>query len=74
MAVRGLAHGPQHGALALASLGAEVSPRTFFNYFPSKEAVLGSDLKLAQEVCRKVLAQPPSLTPLTNVLKGELMF
>jgi AcrR family transcriptional regulator len=44
---------------------AGVSPRTFFNYFPSKEAVLlGPGPRCAEDIRRQVLAQPPSLSPL----------
>jgi len=42
---------------------ADVSPRTFFNYFPSKEAVLfGSDAHLLEEVRRQVVAEPASFS------------
>jgi AcrR family transcriptional regulator len=48
---------------------AGVSPRTFFNYFPSKEAVLfGSDLHSAEDIRRQIVVQPPSLSPLEALI------
>jgi AcrR family transcriptional regulator len=47
---------------------ADVSPRTFFNYFPSKEAVLfGTDLHRAETIRRQVVEQPPALSPLEAI-------
>jgi AcrR family transcriptional regulator len=47
---------------------AQVSPRTFFNYFPSKEAaVLGSGPERAEELRRRIAGQPPALGPLEAV-------
>jgi AcrR family transcriptional regulator len=51
----------------------EVSPRTFFRYFPTKEDVLFSD---ADERCGRLLAtiaaQPPDAGPLPALLAGSL--
>jgi AcrR family transcriptional regulator len=47
---------------------AQVSPRTFFNYFPSKEAaVLGSGPERAEELRRRIAEQPPASSPLEAV-------
>jgi len=44
---------------------ADVSPRTFFNYFPSKEATFfGHEEFHADELRRQLVAQPASLTAL----------
>src|SRR5262245_25486355 len=44
---------------------AGVSPRTVFNYFPSKEAaILGLDPENRQEFVERLRARPPSETPL----------
>src|SRR6476660_7056606 len=51
----------------------EVSPRTFFRYFPTKEAVLWSD---ADDRCGRLLAamagQPARVTPFGALLAGSL--
>jgi len=51
----------------------EVSPRTFFRYFPTKEDVLFSD---ADERCGRLLAtiadEPPGVDPLSALLAGSL--
>ncbi len=44
---------------------ADVSVRTFFNYFPSKEAaVVGDDPERRAELCQALLDQPRHLSPL----------
>lgn len=44
---------------------ADVSPRTFFNYFPSKEAVLlGFDPQTSEHIREQIVAQPSCLSPL----------
>ena len=54
---------------------AEVSPRTFFNYFPSKEAVLfGGDPDRAAELREQVMTTAPgqpALAALREVLAAE---
>lgn len=43
----------------------DVSVRTFFNYFPSKEAALvGEDPELVEAMCSDLVALPGELTPL----------
>ncbi len=43
----------------------DVSVRTFFNYFPSKEAaVVGEDPELAEAMCAELVALPSELSPL----------
>ena len=43
---------------------AEVSPRTFFNYFPSKEAtIFGNEPEATEVLLRRLAAEPPSLGP-----------
>jgi len=52
---------------------AEVSPRTFFNYFPSKEAVLfGSDPTRDAEVRDRIAHESPG-EPVLDVLRQVLM-
>lgn len=47
---------------------ADVSVRTFFNYFPSKEAaVLGEDPEIVEAMCARLLALPAELSPLQAV-------
>jgi AcrR family transcriptional regulator len=44
---------------------AEVSPRTFFNYFPSKEAaLLGADPEHTENLRRRLVEEPPDKSPL----------
>lgn len=44
---------------------AEVSPRTFFNYFPSKEAALiGADPERTENLRRRLVEEPPGKSPL----------
>jgi AcrR family transcriptional regulator len=44
---------------------ADVSPRTFFNYFPSKEAaLLGADPERTEGLRQRLIDQPPDKTPL----------
>ena len=44
---------------------ADVAPRTFFNYFPSKEyAVLGNDSLLPARLAAAIAARPPGEPPL----------
>ncbi|MEU4475300.1 TetR family transcriptional regulator [Micromonospora sp. NPDC023888] len=45
---------------------AEVSPSTFFRYFPTKEDVLLDD-RLDEQVVEAFRAQPPELTPIQAV-------
>jgi AcrR family transcriptional regulator len=54
---------------------ADVSPRTFFNYFPSKEAaLLGADPDRTEAIRRRLVEEPAEKSPmqaLRTVLVGE---
>jgi len=48
---------------------ADVSPRTFFNYFPSKEAALfGADPERVADLCERILREAPG-EPVLNALR-----
>jgi AcrR family transcriptional regulator len=52
---------------------ADISPRTFFNYFPSKEAALfGSDNDRTEALRQRLLRQPPDVAPL-DALRAALV-
>jgi len=56
-------HGLDHVTVEDISAAADVSPRTFFNYFAGKEdAVLGPDPDAGARVRDRVLAQPADLS------------
>jgi AcrR family transcriptional regulator len=49
---------------------ADVSPRTFFNYFPSKEAALvGADPERTESLRRRLIDEPPDKSPLEALRK-----
>lgn len=55
---------------------ADVSPRTFFNYFPSKESVIfGTEPEVVDSLRRELVAAPVSLSPLEALQEviGERM-
>lgn len=61
VAKRGLAHVTVDEIAAAA----DVSPRTFFNYFPGKEeALTGTDPADVEEICAAVAARPEQESPL----------
>jgi AcrR family transcriptional regulator len=61
--------GPDAVTVDEISRAADVSPRTFFNYFPTKEdAVLGVDPDRAAEVRDRLLARPEDESPLDTLL------
>ncbi|MGH9104905.1 MAG: TetR family transcriptional regulator [Acidimicrobiales bacterium] len=52
---------------------ADVSPRTFFNYFASKEeAILGADLQRAEALRRQLVDEPATASPL-EALRSVLL-
>ncbi|MGM1064454.1 TetR/AcrR family transcriptional regulator [Saccharothrix sp. Mg75] len=56
-------HGLDHVTVEDVSAAADVSPRTFFNYFATKEeAVLGPDPEAGSRIRARVLAQPAELS------------
>jgi AcrR family transcriptional regulator len=49
---------------------ADVSPRTFFNYFPSKEAALvGADPERTESLRQRLIDEPPDKSPLEALHK-----
>ncbi|MFI9007805.1 TetR family transcriptional regulator [Actinosynnema sp. NPDC053489] len=66
-------HGLDHVTVEDISAAADVSPRTFFNYFPSKEdAVLGPDPDAGPRVRAAVVAQAPDLSAASAVREALL--
>lgn len=60
-----LEHGPDEITVDEIASRANVSPRTVFNYFGSKdEAILGIDPDKRAEFCAELLARPAAETPL----------
>lgn len=56
--------GPDHVTVADIADAANVSVRTFFNYYPSKEsAIVGIDSVLVETARQKLLARPADETP-----------
>lgn len=52
---------------------ADISPRTFFNYFPSKEAALfGADHERTEALRQRLLDQPADVAPL-DALRAALV-
>ncbi|CAN5551178.1 hypothetical protein BH11ACT7_BH11ACT7_41560 [soil metagenome] len=52
---------------------AEVSPRTFSRYFPTKEAVIGAIISdVAQSVAEELAAQPSDITEYEAMLRAHL--
>ena len=66
-----LEHGPEAVTIDAICARAEVSPRTFFNYFPGKdEAVVGWSDQESAWLADTIAARPPSEDPLTAVEAG----
>jgi AcrR family transcriptional regulator len=67
-----VAHGPEAVTIDGIAAAADVSPRTIFNHFASKDdAILGIDVARDQELCRELAARPidePVLASLRAVL------
>jgi len=60
-----LEHGPDEITVDDIAARANVSPRTVFNYFGSKdEAILGIDPDKRAEICAQLLARPEAESPL----------
>jgi AcrR family transcriptional regulator len=58
-------HGPDHVTIEAIAEAAGVSPRTFFNYFPSKDdAILGIAPSESSELLADLLARPAGEDPL----------
>ncbi|MGD9797951.1 MAG: TetR/AcrR family transcriptional regulator, partial [Acidimicrobiia bacterium] len=56
--------GPDHVTVADIADAANVSVRTFFNYYPSKEsAIVGIDSVLVETARQKLLTRPADETP-----------
>ncbi|MDT0444401.1 TetR/AcrR family transcriptional regulator [Streptomyces johnsoniae] len=61
-------HGVDNVTVEAISEAADVSPRTFFNYFDSRDdAFVTIDAEVGTRIREAVLAAPPSLDPLTAV-------
>jgi AcrR family transcriptional regulator len=57
-------HGPDRVTIEAIAEAAGVSPRTFFNYFASKDdAIVGVGPVEASELVRDLVEQPPDITP-----------
>ncbi|MDR6593099.1 TetR/AcrR family transcriptional regulator [Saccharothrix longispora] len=66
-------HGLDHVTVEDISAAADVSPRTFFNYFATKEeAVVGPDPEAGPRIRARVLAQPVELSPAAAVREALL--
>ncbi|MEU4446414.1 TetR family transcriptional regulator [Actinosynnema sp. NPDC050801] len=66
-------HGLDHVTVEDISAAADVSPRTFFNYFASKEdAVLGPDPGAGPRMRARVLAEPADLSAVAAVREALL--
>ncbi len=64
--------GFDHVTVEDISEAVDVSPRTFFNYFQSKEeAIVGSDPERVEELRRALAARPPDESPL-DMLRAEI--
>lgn len=63
-----LEHGPDDITVDDIAARANVSPRTVFNYFGSKdEAILGIDPDKRAEICAQLLARPAAEAPLEAI-------
>src|ERR1700712_2700363 len=61
-------HGLDHVSVDDIATRADVSPRTFFNYFPTKDdAVLGLDPESAQRQVAALLARPAGEAPIESL-------
>src|ERR1700712_2284039 len=61
-------HGLDHVSVDDIAARADVSPRTFFNYFPSKDdAVVGLDPAMPQQQATALLARPATESPVESM-------
>jgi AcrR family transcriptional regulator len=62
------AHGLEHVTVEMIAAAADVSPRTFFNHFPSKEdALLGPGAEVRAEIEQFWSQRPADEAPLTSL-------
>ncbi|MEO1061152.1 MAG: TetR family transcriptional regulator [Actinomycetota bacterium] len=68
-----LAHGPDEVTVEQIAAEADVSPRTFFNYFPSKwDAIVDFDPSEKEEFAAAVAARPAGEAPLEALRQAFL--
>lgn len=67
------AHGPDAVTVEQIAAEADVSPRTFFNYFPSKwDAIVDFDLSEKHEFAEAIVARPADEAPLEALRQAFL--
>src|ERR1700704_2542736 len=66
-------HGYEHTTIAEIADAAEVSPRTIFAYFPSKEDILFCDLPEVQQQLAHALRERPAGATALDVLRDFIL-